>query len=123
MSKSIIVVDDSQIVLDLSEFVLLSAGYRVYTAAGGMEALEIMATNPVDLAIIDINMPDMDGYTLIRKIREEKGFSETPIIIVTTEAEAKDKKKGYDAGANGYIVKPVKPEVMLGHVRLLIGDA
>ncbi len=123
MTKTILIVDDSHIVLDVTEFFISSAGYRVFTAAGGLQALEIMAQNTIDLAIIDINMPGMDGYTLARKIRADKVFGEIPIIIITTEAEAGDKKKGFDAGANAYVIKPVQPEEVLAHIRLLIGEA
>ena len=123
MAKTILVVDDSRIVLDVTEFFISSAGYRVYTATGGLQALEIMAQKTIDLAIVDINMPGMDGYTLTRKIRADKVFGEIPIIFITTEAEARDKKKGFDAGCNAYVVKPVQPEEVLAHIRLLIGEA
>jgi len=122
MPKSILVVDDSKIVLDISEFVLASAGYRVITAESGTEALEMLGKKRVDLALVDINMPGMDGYTLTSAIRSDDQLKGIPVIIVTTEAEAKDKQKGFDAGADAYLVKPIVPEELLGHVRLLIGD-
>ncbi|RLB84724.1 MAG: response regulator [Deltaproteobacteria bacterium] len=123
MPKSILVVDDSKIVLDISEFVLKSVGYRVSTAVGGNEALEILGHKKVDLVLVDINMPGMDGYTLTSAIRSDDRLKDIPIIIVTTEAEARDKQKGFDAGADAYIVKPIVPEELLGHVELLIGKA
>jgi len=122
MPKSILIVDDSKIVLDISEFVVTSAGYRVLTAVSGNEALEILGRQKIDLMMIDINMPGMDGYTLISTIRSDSQFKKVPIIIITTEAEAKDKQKGFDAGADAYIVKPIVPEELLAHVQLLIGD-
>lgn len=122
MPKSILIVDDSKIVLDISEFVLTSAGYRVFTALGGNEALEIIGRQKIDLMLVDINMPGMDGYTLTSAIRSDDQFKRLPIIIITTEAEAKDKQKGFNAGADAYIIKPIVPEELLAHVQLLIGD-
>ena len=123
MPKTVLIVDDSQIVLDINKFVIASAGYKVYTALGGLEALEIMGQNPIDLATVDINMPGMDGYTLIKKIRADKAFGEIPIIIVTTESEARDKEKGFEAGANIYLIKPIQPDEMIAQIKLLIGGA
>lgn len=120
MPKSILIVDDSQFVLDINSFTLSSVGFKVYTAHGGHEALEIMSTEQIDLVVVDINMPGMDGYTLIRKLRADRVLQEMPAIIITTEAEAADKKKGFDAGANAYIVKPFQPEELIGQIRLLI---
>ena len=122
MAKTVLIVDDSRITLDMIEFMISSADYEVITALGGLEALELMDRNTVDLAVVDINMPGMDGYTLIRKIRSDKIFHEVPIIIVTTEAEARNKEKGFEAGANAYLVKPIQADEMIAQIRLLIGE-
>lgn len=121
MSKSILVVDDSKIVLDISEFVLASAGYRVVTAPDGIAALAALEKETVDLVMVDINMPGMDGYRLTKSVRSDKAFMHVKILIITTEAEAKDKQKGFDAGADAYLVKPIVPDELLIHVQLLIG--
>ena len=121
MAKTVLIVDDSRFILDMTGFILSSEGYNVLTALGGFEALEIMNRDAVDLAVIDINMPGMDGYTLIKKIRSDTIFEEIPVIIVTTEAEAKDKQKGFEAGANAYLIKPVRPDEIIAQIRLLIG--
>lgn len=123
MAKSILLVDDSQFVLDMTSFVLSSAGYDVSTALSGFEALEILIDNSIDLCLIDINMPGMDGFTLIKKIRADQTFGEVPVLIVSTEAGKQDMEKGLDAGANGYLVKPVSPEELTTRISLLIGDA
>ena len=122
MPKRVIIVDDSEFVLSMSSFILSAAGYDTHTATGGFEALEIMAQMPIDLAVIDINMPGMDGYTLVRKIRSDDALGEIPVIIVTTEKEAQDKEKGFEAGADVYLVKPVHPNELVAQVRLLIGE-
>ena len=123
MAKSILLVDDSQFVLDMTSFAVSSAGYDVFTALSGFEALELLIRNPMDLCIADINMPGMDGYTLIKKIRKDQTFGEIPILIVSTESSKKDMEKGLDAGANGYLIKPVSPEELTTRIHLLIGDA
>lgn len=123
MAKTVLIVDDSRMTLDIHSFSISSGGYTVRTVMGGFEALEIMSSNPVDLVLVDINMPGMDGYTLIKKIRADSVFGEIPIIIITTEAESKDQQKGFEVGANGYIVKPVSPEEMLAQIQLFIGEA
>ncbi|SMC71254.1 two-component system, chemotaxis family, response regulator CheY [Desulfocicer vacuolatum DSM 3385] len=123
MSKSVLIVDDSQLTLEIISFTVLSAGYRVIRAQGGLEALEILNHTPVDLMVVDIVMPDMDGYTLIRKIRENDAFRATPIIVVTTQSEAKYKQKGFEAGANLYMVKPVHPRELVSQIQLLVGDS
>ncbi|HBK53055.1 MAG TPA: response regulator, partial [Syntrophomonas wolfei] len=66
------------------------------------------------------NMPNMDGYTFIERLREDEQYEEIPIIIISTEDELKDMERGYEAGANIYIVKPTEPEVMVENVRMLM---
>jgi len=121
MSKTVLAVDDSKMTLDLLRFMLTSAGFGVLTASNGLEALECMDRNRVDLAIIDINMAVMDGYTLIRKIRGDDRFDEISILIATTETEAEERQKGFDAGADAYMIKPGDPDELIAQVRLLIG--
>lgn len=121
MPKTILIVDDSRFTLEISSFVASSAGYAALTALDGVEALEILGTNSVDLVIVDINMPGMDGYELIRKIRSDEVLADVPVIIITTETEARDKEKGFAAGANSYLVKPVEPDDVVAQIQLLIG--
>ncbi|MBW1735101.1 MAG: response regulator [Deltaproteobacteria bacterium] len=120
MSNKILIVDDSDIVRKLHSYILEEAGFRCTGAENGFTALEIMLREPFDLIITDINMPRMDGYELTRKIRETDGYAEVPIIIISTEQEAKDKMKGMAAGANVYIVKPAQPESLITNVRMLL---
>lgn len=122
MAKNILIVDDSQIVLDMIGFIISSAGYKAFAATGGLEALEIMNRHDIDMAFVDINMPGMDGYTLIEKIRADRAFCDVPVIIISTESQAADKRRGFDAGANGYLVKPVPPEELIAQIRLLTGE-
>ncbi|MBF0102626.1 MAG: response regulator [Desulfobacterales bacterium] len=123
MEKGILlVVDDSEMARNFHTNILLAHGFRVITAEDGADALEKMYQHEsIGMIITDINMPNMDGYTFIEKIREDDAFEELPIIIVSTEDEAKDKQHGFDVGANVYIVKPTEPEELVENIRLLLG--
>ena len=101
--------------------ILESAGYVVEEAMNGIEALEKALQSPFDLYIVDVNMPKLDGYGFLRQLRGED-IPQAPAIMVSTEAAAHDQTVAYRAGANGYLVKPVKPVQLLTHVRLLLGE-
>jgi len=84
----------------------------VITAVDGSDGLEKLYTSSCDLILTDINMSNMDGYEFIRRVRADGKYSSLPIIIVSTESEGKDKMKGFEAGANLYLVKPSAPEML-----------
>ncbi|MGI6487362.1 MAG: response regulator [Syntrophomonadaceae bacterium] len=123
MARSIVLIaDDSEMIRNFHSYILKSAGYDVLTAVDGADALEKIygcSEQPV-MVITDINMPNMDGYTLIERLREVPEYEDMPIIIVSTEEELKDKEKGFEAGANIYIVKPTDPEILLENIRMLL---
>lgn len=85
---------------------LKSGGYRVISAVDGMDALEILPKEKVDLVITDLNMPNVDGFELVRTIRQNAVYSDLPIIILSSLADAQYIERGMEAGANSYIVKP-----------------
>jgi len=120
MKKIILLADDSEMVRNFHSYILKNAGYKIITAIDGADALEKLLMNSVDLVATDINMPNMNGYELITRIRNMEDYEELPIIIISTESEAQDKQKGYDAGANVYILKPTPPEQLVESVNLLI---
>jgi two-component system chemotaxis response regulator CheY len=117
--RKILVVDDSPVVRSFHINILKTSGYKADGAEDGVEALERSLSSPYDLILCDINMPNMDGLTFIRKYREEE--EHTPIIILTTQEEAVNMQKGFTAGANLYITKPVAPRSLLLHIQLLLG--
>jgi len=123
MSKNVLVVDDSKLARDLLAYMVSSGGYNAEAAEGGAEALERLAAEAFQLVVVDLNMPLMDGYELIRRIRSSETISEISIIIATTEAEAQDKSRGVEAGADLYMVKPVQEAELISNIRMLIGDA
>jgi two-component system chemotaxis response regulator CheY len=118
--KTILIVDDSEFVRSYHSYILEEADFQVITAVDGSDGLEKLYSNPCDLVLSDINMSNMDGYEFIRRIRADKKYCARPIIIVSTESEAKDKMKGFAAGANLYIVKPSSPEMMVENIRMVL---
>lgn len=120
--KTIVVVDDSEMIRNFHCYILRTAGYEVLSAVDGADALERIygSQAAIDMVVTDINMPNMDGYTFIERLREDEQYEDIPIIIVSTEDELKDMERGYEAGANIYIVKPTEPELLVENVRMLM---
>lgn len=124
--NTILVVDDSNTSRASIEYTLKNAGYNVKTAEDGEQALkklqEIKAENSAcNLVVTDINMPKMDGITLIKSVRKGSLFPYVPIIVITTESEQSKKEEGKSAGATGWIVKPFNPDKLLEVVKKLLG--
>ncbi len=120
--KRILIVDDAATVRMYHRSILETAGYTVEEAINGIEALEKALQTSFDLFVVDINMPKLDGYGFLRELRSQD-IPQVPAIMISTEADASDQTQAYAAGANAYMVKPSKPEQLLVHVKLLIGDA
>lgn len=118
--KNILIVDDSEFVRSYHSWILEQADFQVTTAVDGSDGLEKLYANSFDLVLADINMSNMDGYEFIRRVRADQKYSSLPIIIVSTESEAKDKAKGFEAGANLYLVKPTTPEMVIENIRLVL---
>lgn len=119
--KRILIVDDAATVRMYHRNLLEAAGYAVEEAVNGIEALEKSLQAPFDLYMVDINMPKLDGYGFLHELRAQD-IEQAPAIMISTEAESNDHQLAYAAGANAYLIKPVKPEQLLIHVRLLIGE-
>jgi len=113
MGKCVLAVDDSKTMRDMVSFTLRGAGYTVLEADNGVSALRSVQGQKVDVIITDVNMPEMDGITLVRKLRALPAHATTPILILTTESEQAKKDAGRSAGATGWIVKPFSPEKLL----------
>jgi len=118
--KTILIVDDSEFVRSYHSHILEQAHFQVITAVDGSDGLEKLYANACDLVLTDINMSNMDGYEFIRRVRADGKYVSMPIIIVSTESEARDKMKGFEAGANLYLVKPSSPEMMVENVRMIL---
>ncbi len=110
---NILVVDDSTTMRQMVNFTLTGAGHNVVEAADGEDALKTAEGKQFDLVITDINMPKMDGISLIKALRAMPSFKFTPILTLTTESQSEKKQEGKAAGATGWIVKPFNPEALL----------
>lgn len=118
MMFDILVVEDDKSTRLLMEAVLRRGGYNPILASDGIEALEIMDHKHIDLVLLDIMMPNMDGYEFTRTLRD--GGSELPILMVTAKEAPDDKKRGFIAGTDDYMVKPVDEEEMLLRIAALL---
>ena len=110
MSSTILIVDDSRTMRAMVRVALEESRHQVVEAADGHAALAVLAEAPADLVITDINMPEMDGLSLVRKLRADGRHRGTPILILTTETSNAVKQTGREAGATGWIIKPFHPE-------------
>ena len=104
--KRVMIVDDSATIRRFVMFALRARGLHVVTAEDGQDALEKMAHSPVDLIITDLNMPKMDGFGLVRRIREDSEYGTLPVIILSSLSKTEDIDRGMDLGANAYLTKP-----------------
>lgn len=121
-TKTIMTVDDSSSMRQMVGFTLKGAGYQVVEAGNGVEALERMGQQPLDLLLVDLNMPIMNGIELIRNIRQGTENQFVPIIMLTTESQDAKKREGKEAGATGWIIKPFQPEQLLAVVKKVLGE-
>lgn len=113
MGKAVLVVDDSTSMRQMVAFTMKEAGFDVIEGSNGQDALSRVEGRSVNLVITDLNMPVMDGMTLIRQLRSKAEFKFTPILMLTTESQQEKKLEGKAAGATGWIVKPFNPEQLL----------
>ena len=117
MTKTIMVVDDSTSMRQMVKFTLAGAGYQVIEATDGVDALAKSTVQKVDLFMTDLNMPNMDGIELTRKLRAMTQYRFTPIVLLTTESHQEKKVEGKAAGATGWIVKPFQMQQLLAVVK------
>jgi DNA-binding response OmpR family regulator len=120
MAKRVLIVDDEPRYLRLLEANLRTEGYEVVTAQDGQQAVDVFSTQPIDLVLLDIMMPRLDGFGATQRIRE---FSSVPIIILTAKGEEQDRVRGLDLGADDYLVKPFSATELLARVRAVLRRA
>lgn len=118
---TILTVDDSTSMRQMVSFTLTQAGYDVSEAADGVEGLNKAKTEKFNLIITDVNMPHMDGISLVRELRSIPSYKFTPILLLTTESGADKKRQGKEAGATGWLVKPFDPDQLLNTIKKVIG--
>jgi len=119
MTTQVLVVDDAATVRLYHSQLLTTAGFEVSEAVNGLEAVESAMTTDFDLFLVDVNMPIMDGYACVQTLRGDSVGTSAPIIMISTEAGAEDADRAYAAGANLYMVKPVKGDRLVRMVGIL----
>ncbi|WP_298172313.1 response regulator [Acidithiobacillus sp.] len=121
MAKTVLVVDDSASLRQVVSIALKGAGYEVIEACDGVDGLaKLGAATKIHLIISDVNMPNMDGITFVKEVKQKPAYKFTPIIMLTTEAEEEKKLQGQAAGAKAWVIKPFQPQQMLAAVGKLI---
>jgi two-component system chemotaxis response regulator CheY len=121
--KRVLVIDDASLMRAYYRQTLERAGYEVEEALNGLEGLEKLLLRPFDVAIVDVNMPQMDGMTFLRELRsKDLPTAATPALVVSTEAGAQDIAAARAAGANYYLVKPVAQTTLAEYVAMMSGN-
>ena len=118
MNGRVLVVDDNEMNRDMLSRRVERQGHTVRLAKDGLEALAILRTEPIDLVLLDIMMPDMDGYELTRRIREQPRFHKLPILALTAKAMKGDREKCIAAGASDYLSKPINTDRLLSMLQV-----
>ena len=116
----ILVVDDEPMNVALLEAVLVSRGYAVIPAANGLEALDLIHQDNIDLVLLDIMMPEMDGFEVCRRIKDDERLRDIPIIMLTVLHSKQDRIKGIEAGAEDFISKPFDQGEVLARIKMLL---
>jgi len=114
--RKVLIVDDSVSIRQMVSFTLRQGGFEVVEACHGQEGLDRLAATSVDLIITDLNMPVMDGITMIQNVRRQPAMKTQPILMLTTESQAAKKEQAKAAGATGWIVKPFDPDKLLSTI-------
>ena len=120
--KRILIAEDRPPSRELMRAVLESAGYEVFEAVDGDDAIKTAFNTPIDLVLLDLQMPKADGFAVVSRLRSDSRFANTPIVAVTASAMHGDRERALSAGFSGYIAKPVDLNVLRSEVRRLIGE-
>jgi len=115
----ILVADDDEIFRTLVKEVLLGENYEVITAENGLIGWQILQKEKIDMAILDVNMPEMNGFELLNKIREDEKLSKMPVLMLTVRVLTEDQIAGYEYGADDYLAKPFDNQVLLARIKVL----
>jgi DNA-binding response OmpR family regulator len=121
LPKRILAVDDELVTARLMQYHLERAGYQVTLAHDGEEALAKVGESRPDIIILDVMMPKLDGFEVLRRLKDDPQTEPIPVIMLTAKSESEDALQGYDSGAQWYLSKPFEPEVLLAYVRNVLG--
>ncbi|MEN6617158.1 MAG: response regulator [Syntrophorhabdus sp.] len=120
--KTILIVDDSATIRKLLAYILKKKNFVIAEAEDGIDAMEKLSHVQVDLVIVDLNMPNMDGIEFVKTLRDNYYYMDTPVIMLTTTKDDKLKKDAFDAGVNMFLNKPIQPNFLLYKVESLLQD-
>jgi twitching motility two-component system response regulator PilG len=120
LKKKILVVDDSQPILELASTMLKLLGYEPLKASTGVEALRILSQESPDMALLDVMLPDMDGFKICQHIRGNANLAEMPVFMVSAKKTSEDMERGLKVGANEYVTKPFKSAEMAQLIKTYI---
>jgi len=118
----ILIVDDDKTTRKLLSLYLKGSGFEVVTAENGLNALEKLGSDTFQLVLTDLNMPFMDWIEFLKAMKSNPGTSHIPALMLTTETDEEERKRAIDAGADGYLSKPVTAEVMVAKIRQMVGE-
>lgn len=122
MAKTIVIADDEPHVLRSLEFILKKQGYNVVTATNGEEALDRVKEIDPDLVFLDIQMPKMDGNSVLRHLRDDPKYQDLYIVMITAKGQEADRLNSLESGANEYVTKPYSPRKLVGRVKEILGE-
>ncbi len=117
MAQKILVIDDDDLVLLAIKELLTPMGFSVTTCSSGPEALKKLSGEPFDLIMLDVIMPEMDGFEVCKSVRQGPSHAETPIMMLTAKSGDEDRKRGMEVGANLYLPKPISPARLIAMVK------
>jgi two-component system chemotaxis response regulator CheY len=120
--KTVLIVDDSPTIRKLLAYILKKKSYIIAEAEDGMDAMEKLSHVQVDLVIVDLNMPNMDGIEFVKGLRDNYYYMDTPVIMLTTTKDEKLRKDAFEAGVNMFLNKPVQPGVLLYKVESFLQE-
>ena len=120
MAKTILIVDDSATFRQVVAIALKTAGYDVLEGCDGKDALSKLTGQRIHLIISDVNMPNMDGISFLKAVKQLPSYKFTPVLMLTTESQEAKKREGQEAGAKAWLVKPFKPDLLISAVQKLI---
>jgi CheY-like chemotaxis protein/MinD-like ATPase involved in chromosome partitioning or flagellar assembly len=123
MAEKILIVDDDLETLRLVGLILERGGYQIAAASNGQQALTLAHSERPNLIILDVMMPDMDGYQVMKSIRQDSAISNIPVLMFTAKAGIEDKITGYETGVDDYLTKPIHPAELVAHVKAVLGRA
>jgi DNA-binding response OmpR family regulator len=117
--RTVLIADDDMLIREMVHSILADGGYHVVPVENGQKAWETIVAGGVDMAVLDLNMPSLDGLDLVKRLREDGRFKEMPIMMLTIRALVEDQLAGYERGVDDYLMKPFDAEMLLARIRAL----